>query len=251
MPEIIEQIRECTKCNLRNLVCKSFGKRDTFNTFCFYYSEAEVREARFIMIMQNPGQGTDYATTDENIELIHATSNNFIEINQKYLLKWLRGKNKAFIKPFINKLKEHGLVSYSFSEDGNYENSLLKDFLFTDVVKCRATTSETKEYVDTCFNNYLVHELKLFGENKLIFVFGTRAWTTIYKHDEFVDKTKSDNHKQMHLVSQAHGFLFPSKIPNTFFIPLSHFSQTQFNKFLRNSYFDYLEQGLKQYSEQK
>lgn len=49
------------------------------------------------------------------------------------------------------------------------------------------------------------------------------------------------------LVPQDHGKLFKSKFAGTYFIPLSHFSQVHFNKFLRNSYFDYLSEGLSEY----
>lgn len=248
MQELIEEIKTCNKnCGLREIVCKSFGKLNTFNTFCFYYSENDIKTARFIMIMQNPGQGKNHENKEENKELLNATTANFIEINKKYLIKWLRADNKGFIEPFINKLFLHKLIEYKYSEEDSFQENLFRDFLFTDVVKCRTTTHHINNFVDICFANYLLKELKLIGSNKLIFVFGSRAWESIYHSDAFINK--SEHKKEMNKVSQAHGFWFASKMLNSYFIPLAHFSRVQFNKFLRNSYFYYLEDELKKNSE--
>ena len=193
--------------------------------------------------MQNPNEGKGVNEEKENAPLREATENNVIDIHKEHLFVWLK-KNKSFLNKFIKKLNEYKLINYS-EKDVNFKTRLLEDFLFTDVVKCRSRTENLNDHhIKTCGTTYLKNELEKFGKNKLIFVFSSRSWEFIHENYLNDEPSYKDNNK----ISQEHGKLFFSKTMNSCFIPLAHFSQREFNNYLRNSYFDYLEEGLKNYS---
>jgi hypothetical protein len=139
-------------------------------------------------------------------------------------------------------LKRNGLIKYD-DLDAYLKGQFFSDFLFMDLVKCRADTDEIKDvHIDTCTQNYLYNELAMYGKNKLIFAFSSRTWEQICS--EFIQELKPQERK----VSNVHGRLYRSDTLPAYFIPLAHFSQRQYNNYLRNSYFDYLEEGIKKYS---
>ena len=243
--EIISQIIECNGCDLRKNIIKHYGEKinSPYDTFHFYYSQSDIKIARFIAIMQNPNPPKEGEIKKPSII---DGDEKFIAANRQFLISWLKTKNGSFLEKFVKILRKYKLLEYVIG-DPNFDGSFLKDFLFTDIVKCKSyTKSVSPENVGTCHGKYLKKELEQFGKDKLIFVFSSRAWESIYDHYIYMP-TQENIDKKLNKVTHVHGQLFKSEILNSYFIPLVHFSQL--NNLLRNSYFEYLEEGLKEYSE--
>lgn len=236
------QIVKCHSCELRNLVAKNYKPKNKYHSFGFYYEPKDIEKSKYVIVMQNPVWPKGWKNSEEYKELSQIKSARFISTSKKYLVQWLSKKNKTFSEKFFGALKEYKLVEYDDLK--NYmENKFLSDFLVTDLVKCRTETKDIKpEHIEKCSKQYLFNEIIHCAKNKLIFAFSSRTWEVLYR--EFIPEQNSDDKK----VSNAHGKLFSSKIPNSYFIPLAHFSQRQFNYYLRDSYFDYLKKGLKEYT---
>lgn len=156
-PDFLNTLRTCTKCDLREIVCKAYSKKDSFNTFGFYYNESDIPAAKIVLIMQNPGLPGNLKKTAEFKEYKKATIENFVSINQKYMFPWLTDKNNPFFKPFINLLHLFNLIDYNYQSliaHSNPHQLFFRDFLVTDLVKCRTTTGNITDYTKDCFDNY-------------------------------------------------------------------------------------------------
>ena len=235
-PKILTDILDCNKCSLK----KTFDSE--FHSVTFYYTEANAKSCRYIMILQNPGIPKNWKKRNEYKALLNTNRSKFIDISQEYLYEWLYKKNYNFSEKFFSALKRNNLINYNDLEL-YLKGQFFSDFLFMDLVKCRADTAEIRDlHIDTCTENYLQKEIEVYGKNKLIFAFSSRTWEHIsYK---FIRGLKPEERK----VSNVHGLLFRSDTLPAHFIPLAHFSQRQYNNYLRNSYFEYLDEGLKKYS---
>lgn len=227
------RINHCNKCRIRK------------NDYCFYGLNSGQK---YIMILQNPGTGIKKNNT-EYFEINNAGSDREkIEIMRKYLSKWMLSQSKPFFERFFSTLKDHKLID--FSNFKNYINSkqYLDDFYFTDAVKCRAKTEVlAKEYFENCFD-YLKYELEMINPD-LIFSFGSRTWE-IVKKKLFPETIKTKPIDKNSGVTKAHGYLFRISIDSekqTHLMPLAHMSPRQVNNYLRDSYFDYLNEGLEVY----
>jgi hypothetical protein len=238
----IDALKNCDKCKLRSKITGLLGKRhNEYHRFTFYYKQENVSKAKFLIIMQNPGFPKNKWYDGEYDDLLRANDNNVIDLHRKWLLVWLRKINPHFFTEFIKVLRSYNLINYDLTNDDIFDNSFLSDFIFTDLVKCRSTTADIDSFSIDCFNNYLKEELEMIGKNKLIFTFSTRTWEIIYKN--YIGEDYSNDKK----VTKVHGKVFYSAKLNSHFIPLVHFSQTQFNNYLRNSYFYYFSEGIEEY----
>jgi len=235
------EITKCHSCNLRQSFENKYSNTNKYHSFTFYYEPKDVKKSKYIIVMQNPGLPKNWENKPEYQELSQIKGNRFISTSKKYLIEWLKEENMNFCKSFFAVLREYGLIQFN-DFDEYLKNNFLYDFIVTDLVKCRAGTEEVdSENIKTCSNRYLFNEIEHYGKNKLVFAFSSRTWEFLYS--KFITEQNNQNKK----VSNAHGKLFPSKIANTYFIPLAHFSQRQFNNYLRDSYFYYLKEGLKDY----
>jgi uracil-DNA glycosylase len=140
-----------------------------------------------------------------------------------------------------------------FDSFEQYVNSYkyLDDFYFTDLIKCRVETKKLdkeKDCYDRCFDSFLEFEME-YVKPKLIFAFSTRTWQTLKNRItmSIVNKENNDNLT----LAKVHGYLFKAIDKDCFIIPLFHMSQRSFNNLLRDSYFDYLKEGLKKFTELK
>lgn len=244
----IDAIRNCSSCSIRDLVAQS--RSDLIltanHTFTFYYETTHVDKAKFLFIMQNPAIPPDWPkSNDFKILPTFVTDQEFIRYNRNSLFDWLNGKNKPFLEPFLQRLKANKLISYD-SSDSELRKRLLEDFLFTDLVKCRAKTSQINADKDKCYTTYLKSEIEEFGRSKLIFIISSRSWHTIFTSMILKQVSKGVSTDKTNLAN-VHGKLFRCDELDSYIIPLVHFSQTQFYNYLRNSYFDYLNEGLQDF----
>jgi hypothetical protein len=120
-------------------------------------------------------------------------------------------------------------------------------------VKCRASTKELEDdYFDKCFENFLKKEID-YLEPKLIFAFSSRTWNILKEKMDKIEnienappikECETKGRRYEPTLVQAHGYLY-SYGNKQFIIPLAHMSKRLLQFYLRNSYFDYLADGLK------
>ena len=251
----IAKVKICEECELRKETKDKYGEHQSENLFySFYYDPANTTSAKFLFIMQNPGMTKDFSKK-EATELENAGDTELLSTHQKLLCGYLKKENKIFAKCFFEMLNKHSLINFGTGIWEDYiSNEFLSDFIVTDLVKCRAKTStldEVKNVCKVCYDTYLKGELSNQAKNKLVFCFSSRTWKTIY--NDLKPKMISQSMKRFgksinpERVAHVHGSLFYSKKLECYLIPLAHFSQTQFNNYLRESYFEYLERGLEEY----
>jgi hypothetical protein len=254
--EIVKDVIECPRCELRNDLIEEYGDNCKYCSFAFYYSQQDIdkNKYKYIMIMQNFALHNNWDKEEE----YHTYSrlkegDDIIKIMQCYLKKCFKEDNKHFSEQFFNILREYHLIMYNNLEE-YFDNYFLSEFIVTDLVKCRANTEKVSDrQIKTCAEYYLCKELKNYASGKLIFTFSSRTWKFLYHSEEIQPKLVNDNHNdsEQDKISNIHGMLFRSEKLNAHLIPLAHFSKRQFNYYLRNSYFNYLEDGLKKYTDGK
>ena len=212
--------------------------------------------ARIGMLMQNPGIGSKL-----NKEKLKDSKKQFKNYEKKFefdtnsLNNWILSDiYYKFFETFFKLLKSKGLISFNKFDDYIKSGDLYNDVYFFDVVKCKKNTENvSKCNLTNCPNKFLYKEFNLFNKLEFIFVFGARTWDVFKKKfpkTELVDKDLKIKSKT---VTQIHGYLYKSDIGGRelYVIPLVHMSPRIFNNLLRNSYFDYLEEGLAKYVEEK
>lgn len=212
--------------------------------------------ARIGMLMQNPGIGSKL-----NKEKLENSKKQFESYKKKFesdtnnIGEWISSKPYyKFFKTFFKLLKSKGLISFDEFDNYTKGGNLYNDVYFFDVVKCKKNTENvTPCNLTNCPNKFFYEEFKLFNKLEFIFVFGARTWEVFKKKfpkTELVDKGLKIESKT---VTQIHGYLYKSDIDgrSVYVIPLVHMSPRIFNNLLRNSYFDYLEEGLVKYAEEK
>ncbi len=114
----------------------------------------------------------------------------------------------------------------------------------TDLIKYRVKTKNIDDkHCKAGFKNHLKKELE-YIDPKLIFVFSSNTWDTI---KEKIDIEPIDDKVDVDNVASNHGYLFRTNHTSidTYIIPLTHFSMVSYSNTLRNSYFDYLKEGIK------
>ncbi|MEW6623783.1 MAG: uracil-DNA glycosylase family protein [Bacillota bacterium] len=225
-----ELIREVFECNLCSDIA-AFEKT-------FYYNNPSPEIG---ILMQNPA----FPSKKEKSELQNAiTFEEQIQVQVKYLREWVSNSGH-FFKPFFILLKQKGLISYDELANYRYSGGYLSDFYFFDAVKCRSVTKDiTLEHFTNC-SRFVERELDQLSKIKIIFSFSSRTW------EHFKEKfnprlVKKDVQLNNMKVTSAHGHHFSILYKNRiiYVIPLVHMSERIFNNLLRNSYFDYLEEGL-------
>jgi hypothetical protein len=238
--ELVHKLLKCGACKLR----ENGGDTIDYSSFGLYYFDQDAKKSKYIMVMQNPGLPSAWQNFEECKDYSKIKEgDDFVPNMQRYLIKWLKDKNPHFYKPFFESLREYGLICYN-DLDKYLADDFFSDFLVTDLVKCRAKTENIKkDYIEKCAGDYLCKELECYAPRKLIFAFSSRTWEFLSLRF-LVEKLNGDERR----VSNVHGMLFKSNILNAHLIPLAHFSQRQFNNYLRNSYFDYLKEGLRDYN---
>jgi uracil-DNA glycosylase len=141
--------------------------------------------------------------------------------------------------------------------------SLFRDFYITDVVKCVAQTRQIHGIPEHCCSEYLKEELiekisRTPYKKFLIFTFGNVAYrffqnVKIFELKKVFGKSEWDEDQP---VTKRHGYLhlythkgIEEREKELFVIHLTHLSKRARIFTLRESYFDYLKEGLQSYQE--
>lgn len=169
---------------------------------------------------------------------------NQVNVNQRYLKDWLLGKNKQFAETFFSILREFDLIEYD-DLDSYLEQAFYDDFVLTDLVKYRVTTQELSSSkggnAELSCDAFLKPELMALDPD-LVFCFGSYCWPVLYRNLD-LEPVEGGAQAMTSTVTNAHGFIYESN--STYVLPLMHFSRQ--NQSLRNSYFEYLREGLANY----
>lgn len=241
---IAESVFNCSKCNHSS----SFDK--------IYYQQRLTPHIAFIL--QNPGPPTEldkarHESIKNESPLAQAS------FHSKELIGWLKSTklgNMEYFYKIFSLFYRYELINTPINNVGDYlyyvdSQNVFNDIYFTDAVKCVGKTSDMDKLGRTlfsnCISNYLTDELMLLSNLKVVFVFSTRAWNgfkSVYKIN-CVQNLDLENTT----IAQAHGYVFEAVISSELekikVIPLTHMSPTSRNNLLRNSYYDYLEEGIK------
>jgi hypothetical protein len=242
---------KCHECDLRGEFENGNKQHSRYCSFGLYYSDQQAQSSKFVFLTQNPG--VESSGSAHYRELERPPDGDYIPIMQQHYVNWLTKANSAFSRGFFEALRTQNLIDDYTDLQEYCRERFFSDFLVTDLVKCRASTTRIRDdHIKKCTEVYLSEELERYGSGKLIFAFSTRTWRYLYHHPRFkpylVDaQATSPGAKHKDKVSKVHGMLFRSDALNAWFIPLAHFSQRQYNNYLRDSYFSYLEGGLTMY----
>lgn len=207
------------------------------------------KKAKIGMMMQNPGG-------DPRKKIRNKEEENFINkinIETEDLKTWLLNRtNNSFFSSFFKMLKPE-LIRFQNFDDYVTSGNIFADVYFFDAVKCRCKTKKLKDkHFNTCMKNYFNREMKLLENLEVLFIFSTRTWEAFKRmySPKFLDNDVSLRGLK---VTHCHGYLFSAKInkKEIYVIPLVHMSPVSYNKTLRNSYFDYLKEGLNLFNQLK
>ena len=220
----LSTIAKCTKCN-------DFNKNRDIYTFATYYNDEHISSQKFMLIMQNPGPSHNLNECKNSKDYINQTRLN--------LTDWLMKKNKDFSNYFFGILKKYNLIIFDNLET-YFKKQFFEDFTVTDLVKCICNTSKlSNEHINNC-SDFLRQEIEKHKSVTLIFSFSKRTWNFLAKNylsDEDFDQS----------ITNVHGNFYRLNKINKFVIPLAHFSQRMSNYYLKLSYYEYLEEGVKNY----
>lgn len=218
------------------IACES--SRDKERDFYYYSMDAKIG-----MMMQNPGLGRK--KKKHNNSSIMGYKEKF-QNDLKGLINWIMKANYSFFKEFFDELIDRNIIDYEDYDSYVSTGDIFKDIYFFDAVKCKMHTQDLKEeHLHNCMINIVSHELGYFRKMELLFVFSTRAWESFKKQY----KPKIISGKIEGSLAKVHGYLHSCQINGKilYVIPLVHMSPVSRNNLLRNSYFDYLKEGLDQY----
>ena len=220
---------------LQRLRVHYFNGEDKKNEYTYY--NLDLSHKKFMIIIQNPGSGKKKSQERNELNAT-STDEEFIRVCRKYLQLWINEKiNKEFWNNFINKLKK-------IEPELTTEN-ILDYFSITDIIKRRTKNRQDKLKVEGFERSILEEEIKSIAP-QLIFVFGSRAWNSIRDifKENIIPKSNCNIKKP---VNKAHGHLFQLKTLNIYIIPALHFSNKVRMNCPRESYSDYLEEGINKF----
>lgn len=217
---------------------------------------------RFMFLMQNPGiEKAPYREKEEHQRVNEKAKGEgwseeerlrqHVDWNNKFLLQWLRGKNENRPKKFSEGFRGVFQKVFGAAKGGDFGRDSDEEFwrrlYITDYVKRRAATRDIEETDFDRWQKVLEWEIgSLKNKNlELIMVFGARTWDNFNRKIDNGLIPISTTAKANTPVTDVHGHLFKSQKYNVFVIPLVHMSHQPFQNALRNSYFDYLEEGLR------
>lgn len=205
-----------------------------------YYHDWESESPSFGFFLQNPGT---LKPRHEGRDLLAASNPlDYVEVYQRYAAEWFVDKNEHFSGRFFPLLGDLGLID--IDDWKTYvQGKFFEDFYMTDLVKYRVTTGDIKaKHRTESYEEQLKHELEAL-DLELVFAFSSRLWKTL--HEEVDLEGLTDGAPDSDSVSSCHGHLYRAGEPlDSFVIPLSHYSGQIFGHYLRDSYFEYLEEGL-------
>jgi len=218
-------------------------------SFEVYYDNASVKRQKYMMILQNPG---GKSLLDFEIDEIVKSGDwsRYTEKTQGAFANWLAQSNGRFAESFFGVLKKNGLIDFESYRDYVDGRMFFDDFIVTDAVKCNADTKLVKQcHIERCGDKFLRNEMLCNPQIDLIFSFSSRTWAYIVDRfkPEIISEENGSGGCSVRNVSDVHGYLFRLN-NNKKIIPLIHFSKRATSNCLRNSYYEYLDGGLKWYN---
>lgn len=244
-----EGAKEIDEDTIRFRGTKLGPKALTKFSYTFYHDWERDESPQFVFLVQNPGTLVNRRHLDDEAdELLGAVDaenpyRKQVRINRGYLKDWLLRRNRKFSVNFFPLLRERGLIEFDSLEQ-YLEGGFYADFVLTDLVKYRVSTSAIEGNrggnAEVSYRTFLVPELDALNPD-LIFSFGSRCWQVFYRKQNLEPiQTEAE---LTNSVTDAHGYAF--QFDDGCVIPLTHFSGR--NTFLRNSYYDYLEDGIRSF----
>jgi len=247
MKDLINEIYECTDCDHKDGCNKVYYKQRL--------------NPHIAIILQNPGPPAKNYEKKEKEILGNLSHEEKAVYHSNELKKWLLGSyNKEFFLKFFSLLEAHNVIDTGikgYTELENYicSGDIYNDVYFTHGLKCRGRTNDFKpKHYNYCFNKYIKREISRLPNLKLIFVFSTRTWDSFY--GEFAPVPIQNTFIYNMKVTQVHGNVFKVSLQTkgsnlvrpVHVIPLVHMSPNTRNNTLRNSYFEFLREGLEYYA---
>ncbi|MBW3110286.1 uracil-DNA glycosylase family protein [Bacillus sp. MCCB 382] len=249
MREIIEDVYDCTDCNHK----KSCDR--------IIYEQQQIPQ--IAVVLQNPGTPPEDIKEAENKSLRGMNNAEKAAYHSGELKKWIvstSNGNQQFFLRFFSLLYKNNLIRSQIQNVQDLKmyvdsGQVFKDVYFTDGLKCRGETKDfSHKHFKYCMGKYLKREILALENLKLLFVFSTRSWeafNSVYDLKQ-IQVSKVESKK----VAQVHGYVFRTEIGveeknenrKVHVIPLVHMSQVSRNNTLRDSYFDYLEEGMEYFS---
>jgi uracil-DNA glycosylase len=259
--EIYGQLKKCE-------ICHKIYENSSFTIFV-----DEDKNYEFMFVLQNPLKPKKHMKEYEDEKKKSESAPTLakrVEVHRDHMSGWfLEPANFEFMKEFLKSFKKFDLIpEWNFEDDSSIREYIRgKDFRFyrkffvTDLVKYWCDPEDIKrnledpEY-DRHITEHLKAEIKL-AKPQLVLAFGRLVWDQLKKefHPEPHQRLEGIDPYRDKTVSNVHGFVFhakPSSIDQDFFIiPLVHMSNNARNRLLRDSYFEYLREGLRYYSSHK
>lgn len=239
--DLLDQAREHAQEELTSAgveVSSSDVNKSTYT----YYHDWEREDPIYAFIVQNPGQ----LQRRHEMEGIREAQSplDYVRTYQKYAVDWLIEKNAHFSREFFPMLDRNGLISLDDGDWNRYvREEFYDDFYLTDLVKYRVRTGDIDdEHRQAGLEEHLGPELRRLGPD-VVFAFSSRVWNTFLEN---LNPTPLSNGAGLDSkVSRAHGYLYHIENPiDAYVVPLSHFSSRVYALLLRDSYFEYLADGL-------
>jgi len=214
-----------------------------------------------ILIFQNPKEGRSEEDKERSMRIkdsmMKRDLDELVEVSQKAFVEW----KTNFFPRFFRVLKKHNLVDFETFDKYMLTRNLFRDFYITDVVKCVAQTKAIYGKPELYCSEYLKGELfeKISRTQKkrlLIVTFGNVAYRFFHKSKIFKLRKVNQKSELPPKVTKRNGYLHLYTCESTeggkkelYVIHLTHLSERARIFTLRESYFDYLEEGLQSYRE--
>ena len=169
------------------------------------------------------------------------------------LFGWIRGKKEPENGKFYEKV-------FGPIEKALGQKNILNESYFTEAVKCADKKEGSKTYrankARKMCRSILEKEIDIIKPS-LIICFGRNAFDSlkdifgIENIEKYGEIRKKGNLNIKSGITKLHGYLFKTKIRNSnqscFIMPLAHYTGQGRNSTLRDSYTDYLKEGITEY----
>lgn len=214
-----------------------------------------------ILIFQNPGEGRSEEDKEKSSKIKSFMKARDMDQLVKVCQEAFKGWKTDFFSDFFDTLKEREIVNFDTFNTYKRTSNLFRDFYITDVVKCVAKTGEIYGKPEQYCSNYLKKELlkkisKTSDKRVLIFTFGNVAYR-FFQNSKIFELKKVFGKTELHKdepVTKRHGYLhlytnkgIEGREKEFYVIHLTHLSKRARIFTLRESYFDYLKEGLQSY----
>lgn len=160
------------------------------------------------------------------------------------LVEWMRSAREYF-RQFLAVLRTRNLIAYEDLDHYIKAGEIFHDFRFISAVAAPRKASILKAGRSGGSTGNIDRELKGLPNLRLLFVFGMKNWEALYKRyrPTLLNSLTAPSSAR---ITKVHGLPFSMKFgeQKIIVIPLVQMDQKVFNNLLRNSYFDYLSEGL-------